>query len=59
MGNWLVGAVKARGVDGPQHHIEAPRVSEAMTEQAVALRADANKKLADILYAGSEQMGKF
>ena len=50
---------KARGVDGPKHHIEAPRVSEAMTEQAVALRADANKKLADILYAGSEQMGKY
>lgn len=49
----------ARGIDEPQHHIEAPRVSEAMTADAVALRADANQKLADILYAGSEKMGKY
>ncbi|MGB1160051.1 MAG: phytanoyl-CoA dioxygenase family protein [Alphaproteobacteria bacterium] len=49
----------ARGVDEPQNHIEAPRVQEAMSAEAVALRIDANKKLADILYAGSEKLGKY
>ncbi|MAV46885.1 MAG: phytanoyl-CoA dioxygenase family protein [Alphaproteobacteria bacterium TMED89] len=49
----------ARGTDGPQHHLQAPRVREAMSDEAVALRIDANKKLADILYAGSERMGKY
>jgi len=50
---------RARGTDGPKHHLEAPRVQEAMTDAAVALRIDANQKLADILYAGSEQKGKY
>lgn len=49
----------ARGTDAERYHIEAPRVTDAMTDDAVALRADANKKLADILYAGSERMGKY
>jgi len=44
----------ARGVDAEPEHIEAPRVGEAMTDAAVALRADANQKLADILYAGTD-----
>ena len=50
---------RARGVDEPQNHVEAPRVQEAMSAEAVALRVDANKKLADILYAGSEKLGKY
>jgi ectoine hydroxylase-related dioxygenase (phytanoyl-CoA dioxygenase family) len=49
----------ARGTDGPRHHLEAPRVKDAMSDAAVALRIDANQKLADILYAGSEHKGKY
>ena len=49
----------ARGTDGPRHHLEAPRVKDAMSDATVALRIDANQKLADILYAGSEHKGKY
>lgn len=49
----------ARGIDKPQNHIEAPRVQVAMSDEAVALRVDANQKLSDILYAGSEKLGKY
>ena len=44
---------QARGTDRYKHHIEAPRITAAMSAEAVALRADANKKLSDIFYAGS------
>jgi hypothetical protein len=30
-----------------------------MSAEAVALRADANKKLSDIFYAGSDRIGKY
>ena len=45
----------ARGSEGGHSHIEAPRVGEAMSDEAVALRIDANQKLSDILYAGAER----
>ena len=50
---------QARGTDRYKHHIEAPRVTAAMSAEAVALRADANKKLSDIFYAGSDRIGKY
>ena len=50
---------RARGTDAYGYHVEAPRVQEAMTDAAVALRIDANKKLSDILYAGAEKIGKY
>lgn len=50
---------QARGTDEFAYHPEAPRVQEAMTDAAVALRIDANKKLSDILYAGAEKIGKY
>ena len=50
---------QARGTDIHKHHIEAPRVTAAMSAEAVALRADANKKLSDIFYAGSDRIGKY
>ena len=50
---------RARGTDAEGYHLEAPRVTQAMTDEAVALRADANDKLAAILYAGSEKKGRY
>jgi hypothetical protein len=50
---------QARGTDIHKHHIEAPRVTAAMSAEAVVLRADANKKLSDIFYAGSDRIGKY
>ena len=50
---------QARGTDEFAYHPEAPRVQEAMSDAAVALRIDANKKLSDILYAGAEKIGKY
>ena len=49
----------ARGSDDYGYHQEAPRVTAAMSAEATALRADANRKLSDIFYAGSDRIGKF
>ena len=49
----------ARGIDSHKYHQEAPRVTTAMSAESSALRTDANTKLSDIFYAGSDRIGKF